>query len=362
MKIQIFRLLIFILVSIFILNCYGTVQLDNDVKFLRQEQSIIPVEPSIKWQRKTRDPIQDLIPLNDSLALAWTHRGTVMILNLNDGKKEGSAWTPSMGHITSITVNRDADWFVYVSMKNRQAGAYNLRSGKQIWKNRMDHLVRDGALILTDTVVVMGTRQELKLYNALDGELIKENHNRFGITKLFAAGRDRFLAVTDAGDLQCYDHQLSQLWTQPIGLNSESKTDIHQGRIFTGPGRDTLWVLDEKTGNIHLELPFRNGFDFEALENDELVLAYRDGRVSKMNLDGDRSWTADFGLGIPGASFIHAGDHLFLPYARGVALNVDSRTGKEIWRSEHLRRLTGFWPAGSGFLIQDVKYQMRFYQ
>ena len=265
MKIQVFRLLLFILVSSLIVGCYGTVQLDNDVEFFRQEQSIIPVEPSIKWQRKTRDPIQDLIPLNDSLALAWTHRGTVMILNLNDGKKKGSAWTPSMGHITSITVNRDADWFVYVSMKNRQAGAYDLRSGKQIWKNRMDHLIRDGALIIADTTVVMGTRRGLKLYNALDGELIKENQNRFGITKLFAAGQDRFLAVTDAGDLQCYDHQLSQLWIQPIGLNSESKTDLHQGRIFTGPGRDTLWVLDEKTGNIRLGLPFRNGFDFQVL-------------------------------------------------------------------------------------------------
>jgi len=362
MKIQVFKLFLFILISRVIVGCYGTVQLDNDVEFLHQEQSIIPVEPSLKWQRKTRDPIQDLIPVNDSLALAWTHRGTVMILNLNDGKKQGSAWTPSMGHIASITVNRDAGWFLYISLKNRQAGAYDLRSGKQIWKNRMDHLIRDGALIIADTAVVMGTRRGLKLYKALDGELIKENQNRFGITKLFAAGRNRFLAVTDAGDLQCYDHQLSQLWTQPIGLNSESKTDLHQGRIFTGPGRDTLWVLDEKTGNIHLELPFRNGFDFEALENDELVLAYRDGRVSKMNLDGDRSWTADFGLGLPGAPFIHAGGHLFLPYARGVALNVDSRTGKELWRSEPLRRLTGFWPAGSGFLIQDVKYQMQFYQ
>ena len=362
MKIQVFRLLLFILVSSLIVGCYGTVQLDNDVEFFRQEQSIIPVEPSIKWQRKTRDPIQDLIPLNDSLALAWTHRGTVMILNLNDGKKDGSAWTPSMGHITSITVNRDADWFVYVSMKNRQAGAYDLRSGKQIWKNRIDHLIRDGALIITDTAVVMGTRRGLKLYNALDGELIKENQNRFGITKLFAAGRNRFLAVTDAGDLQCYDHQLSQLWAQPIGLNSEAQTVLREGRLFTGPGRDTLWVLDEKTGNIRLGLPFRNGFDFQVLENDELILVHREGRVTKMNLDGDRSWTADFGLGLPGASFIRAGEHLFVPYARGVALNVDSRTGKEIWRSEPLRRLTGFWPAGSGFLIQDVKYQMQFYQ
>jgi outer membrane protein assembly factor BamB len=362
MKIQVFRLLLFILVSSLIVGCYGTVQLDNDVEFFRQEQSIIPVEPSIKWQRKTRDPIQDLIPLNDSLALAWTHRGTVMILNLNDGKKDGSAWTPSMGHITSITVNRDADWFVYVSMKNRQAGAYDLRSGKQIWKNRIDHLIRDGALIITDTAVVMGTRRGLKLYNALDGELIKENQNRFGITKLFAAGRNRFLAVTDAGDLQCYDHQLSQLWAQPIGLNSEAQTVLREGRLFTGPGRDTLWVLDEKTGNIRLGLPFRNGFDFQVLENDELILVHREGRVTKMNLDGDRSWTADFGLGLPGASFIRAGEHLFVPYARGVALNVDSRTGKEIWRSEPLRRLTGFWPAGSGFLIQDIKYQMRFYQ
>ena len=362
MKVLLFKLSLFILVTNIIMGCYGIIKLDNDIEFFQREQSIISKKPSLKWERKTRDPIQNLIPVNDSLALAWTHRGTVMILNLNDGKKHGSAWSPSMGHITDIMVNEKADWFVYVSMKNRQAGAYNLRSGKQIWKNRMDHLIRDGILILADTTVVISTRQELKLYNALDGTLIKENQIRFGITKLFSAGQNHFLALTDAGELQFYDHQLSQLWTQPIDLNSESRTNIYQGRIFIGPGRDTLWVLDQKKGNIHLMLPFKNGFDFQVLDNDELVLIYRDGTVTKMNLDGNHSWTSNFNLGLPAASFVHLRNHLFVPYAKGIILSIDSFTGKEIWRTEHQWRLTGFWPAGSGFLMQDVKYQMRYYQ
>ena len=150
-------------------GCYGSVQLNDDVEFDHSNKPISLNHPTLQWNQKTKDPIQDLIPVNDSLALAWTHRGTVMILNLNDGKKQGSAWTPSMGHIASITVHRDAGWFLYISLKNRQAGVYDLRSGKQIWKNRMDHLIRDGALIIADTAVVMGTRRGLKLYKALNG-------------------------------------------------------------------------------------------------------------------------------------------------------------------------------------------------
>ena len=360
--IQIFKLLLFILLYKIALGCYGKVQLVDNIDFLQKEKSIIPVQPSVKWKRKTRDPIQDLIPLNDSLALAWTHRGTVMILNLNDGKKQGSVWTPSMGYITNIMVNQYADWFIYTSMKNRQLGAYDLRLGKLIWKNRMDHLISEGILILSDTAVVIGTRQELKLYNALDGKLIKEKQNRFGITKLFSAGQNRFLALTDAGDLQCYDHQLSQLWIQPINLNYESKAYIHKDIIVAGSGRDTLWILDEKTGNIRLGLPFRNGFDFQVLDDDELILVHRDGKIIKMNLDGNYSWTKNFDQGLPSTSFSYGIDNLFAPYAKGIILSINSDTGKEMWRSDTLQRLTGFWPARSGFLIQDIKYQMKFYK
>jgi len=81
-----------------------------------------------------------------------------------------------------------------------------------------------------------------------------------------------------------------------------------------------------------------------------------------MNLNGNHSWTANFNIGLPAASFIHLKDHLFVPYARGIVLSIDSLTGKEIWRTDHQRRLTGFWLAGAGFMMQDVKYQMRYYQ
>ena len=109
-------------------------------------------------------------------------------------------------------------------------------------------------------------------------------------------------------------------------------------------------------------LPFKNGFDFQVLDNDELVLIHREGKVTKMNLNGNHSWTANLKLGLPAASFIHLRDHMFVPYARGIVLSIDSFSGKEIWRTERHRRLTGFWPVGAGFLIQDVKYQMRYYQ
>ncbi|SVD59182.1 uncharacterized protein METZ01_LOCUS412036, partial [marine metagenome] len=208
---HLFQFILSILLWIMISGCYGSVHLDDDVKFDHINELIRLNHPTLQWYQKTKDPIQDLIRVNDSLALIWTHRGSVMIFNLNIGRKQGSAWTPSMGHITGITVNNGGNRFAFISMKNRMVGAYDIRAGKQIWKNRVDNLINNEPLILSDTVVVIGTRYGIKLFDLNNGELIKEKNNRFGVVKFIPANDGRFLVVTDDGHLQSYNTQLSQL-------------------------------------------------------------------------------------------------------------------------------------------------------
>ena len=200
-----------------------------------------------------------------------------------------------------------------------------------------------------------------KLEACKAGELIKEKNNRFGVVKFIPANDGRFLVVTDDGHLQSYNTQLSQLWTKDLGLNFDIRAKVDQNRIFVGPGKDTLWILDSETGNIQDGVHFLNGFECQAQDND-LFLVYNDGRLMKLTLDGEISWTSDFELGLPSESFFHTDVNLIVPFAKGVAINVDSNTGTEIWRSDTLKRLAGFWQFGSGFLMQDVKYQIQFYK
>ena len=342
-------------------GCYGSVQLNDDVEFDHYNKPISLNHPTLQWNQKTKDPIQDLITVNDSLALVWTHRGSVMILNLNNGKKQGSVWTPSMGHITGMTVSNDGQRFAYVSMKNRMVGAYDIRRGKQIWNNHVDNLIENEPLLLSDTLVAIGTRSGIKLFNLYNGEIINEKKNRFGVIKLFSANPGKFLAVTDDGHLQCYDHQLSKMWNQALDLNFNLNVKVDQDRIFVGPGRDSLWVLDAETGNIQHGIHFMNGFEFQTQDND-LFLIYRNGHLMRMTLNGEISWTSDFNLGLPSESFFQTDGNLIIPFAKGVAINVDADTGTEIWRSDTLRRLAGFWQSGSGFLMQDVKFQIQYYK
>jgi outer membrane protein assembly factor BamB len=120
-------------------------------------------------------------------------------------------------------------------------------------------------------------------------------------------------------------------------------------------------VLDEETGNIQNSIQFINGFEFTVQDND-LFFLYRDGLLKRMSLNKRTFWASDFELGIPGESFFHTDENLIVPFAKGVVINVNMNTGTEIWRSDSLQRLTGFWQAGRGFLMQDIKYQMQYYR
>ena len=330
MLIQINRFILSIIGLIIISGCYGLVRLDEGVDFYNDIEPLHLKSPTFQWKKSTKDPIQDMIIVNDSLVLVWTHRGSVMIMNMNNGEKQGTSWTPSMGHITYLTISNDGNLFFYISMKNDLVGAYDIRSGKHLWKNRVDHLIKNKPIILSESEVVFGTRMGLELYDAYNGELIKEKYDRFGLIKIISSSDGRFLMVTD-------------------------------DRIFVGPGNDTLWVLDMKTGTIIHGLDFVNGFDFRVRDND-LFLLYRDGRLTRRNINGQTSWTSDFKLGLPIESFFHANTNLFIPFAKGVAISVETEKGMEIWRSDTLRRLTGFWRSGTGFLMQDIEFQMQYYK
>ena len=352
----------FVLLWLLIIGCYGSVKLNNDVKFYQNQSPSNLNYPALQWHHKMKNPIKGLITVNDSLALVWTHRSGVKILNLKSGKKEGTAWTPPLGgHITDLTVNDNGQLFAYISMKNKVVGVYDIRKGNHVWKKNVNNLIKNKPLILSDSVMAVGLRSGIKLFNLKNGEMTQEKFNRHGVIKLFSTNLKRFLMVTDSGVLQCYDYQLSKIWSQALNLNFESNIYIDDDKIFIGPGRDTLWVLDEETGNIQNSIQFINGFEFSVKDND-LILTYRDGSLKRINLNKKTLWASNFEMGIPSESSFHTDENLIIPFTKGVVININMRTGAEIWRSDSLKRLTGFWKAGPGFLMQDIKYQVQYYR
>ena len=119
------------------LGCYGSVKVKNEIPNSYESQMKSNQKPDLKWGREIRDPLKDIISLNDTMALVLTHRGRIMGLNLNNGKRESSSWTPSGEKINSISLNRDKKWFAYVSKGDNQIGVYDFKLGRLIWKKEI---------------------------------------------------------------------------------------------------------------------------------------------------------------------------------------------------------------------------------
>ncbi len=360
---NIFMKMIIAILSLKNLGCYGSVKVKNEIPNSYESQMKSNQEPDLKWGREIRDPLNDIISLNDTMALVLTHRGRIMVLNLNNGKRESSSWTPSGEKINSISLNRDKKWFAYVSKGNNQIGVYDFKLGRLIWKKEIKKLLNNPPVILNDSTFLIGTRFEFILFDSFNGEEEKRVHNRLGITKIFPRLNKNLFSITDNGELQCLDDNLMILWSKPVGGSVESKLMVKDSLVFIGPTKiDSLWVLESTNGNTYYQTYFKNGHEYILNDDARLITISRSGNLQCVNLRDHTFWTMNFGYGLVNQKSIINNDKILIPFATGFIIQIDSRTGKQIWRSNDMKKLIGTWEAGNGFIIQDISFKINFYQ
>ena len=56
------------------------------------------------------------------------------------------------------------------------------------------------------------------------------------------------------------------------------------------------------------------------------------------------------------------GDFCILPFADGTLTGINIKNGSLEWQIETGKPITGFWRVGKGFITQDVKKMLRYYQ
>ncbi len=351
---------IFLFTALWFYGCYGSVILDTE--WVRQPLGSLSQKPNLKWEEKFNEPFQDVFPINDSMALVFTHRSTAFILNSLSGKPEGSKWHPNLRKFSNVKIHTTEDGFAFTSRKGELVGFYDLNLGKQRWKRTEKGLIGSGLAIVNDSQVAIATRNKVKFLSVDSGDLITEWKYRQGILSLQQDGKFLFV-IQDNGILQALEID-KLIWEADLGLTHESK--IIRGwdsRLVIVNGK-IVFILDKGTGNKIDEIKWEPIADVFLLPNgDHIILISKNGdMISFSQSSGEQK---EFDLPVRGLvkhTLSYSGDFCILPFADGTLTGINIKNGNLEWQIETGKPITGFWRVGKGFMTQDVKKMLRYYQ
>ena len=351
---------IFLFTAFWFYGCYGSVILDTE--WVRQPLGSLSQKPNLKWEEKFNEPFKDVFPINDSMALVFTHRSTAFILNSLSGKQEGSKWHPNLRKFSNVKIHPTENGFVFTSRKGELVGFYDLYLGKQRWKRTEKGLIGSGLAIMNDSQVVIATRNKVKFLSVDSGDLITEWKYRQGILSLQHDGKFLFV-IQDNGILQALEID-KLIWEADLGLTHESKIVNAWDSRLGVVNNESLVFLNKGNGQIIDEINWEPIADvFLMPDQDNFILVSKNGNmVSISQTTGEKT---EFDL--PDYSLvkhapIYSRNLCIIPFADGTLTGINIKNGSLEWQIETGKPITGFWRLGKGFMTQDVKKMLRYYQ
>jgi len=202
----------------------------------------------------------------------------------------------------------------------------------------------------------------VKFLSVDSGDLITEWKYRQGILSLQHDGEFLFV-IQDNGILQALEID-KLIWEADLGLTHESK--IIRGwdsRLVIVNGK-IVFILDKETGNKIEEINWEPIADvFLMPDQDNIILVSKNGNmVSISQTTGEKT---EFDL--PDYSLvkhapIYSRNLCIIPFADGTLTGINIKNGSLEWQIETGKPITGFWRVGKGFMTQDVKKMLRYYQ
>jgi len=351
---------IFLFTALWFYGCYGSVIVDTEWK--QQPLGSLSQKPDLKWKEKFNEPFQDVFPINDSLALVFTHRNTAFILNSLSGKQEGSKWHPNLMKFSNVKINTTEDGFAFTSQKGEMVGFYDLDLGKQRWKRTEKGLINSGLTIVNDSQIVIATRNKVKFLSVDTGDLITEWKYRQGILSLQQDGEFLFV-IQDNGILKVLEID-KLIWEADLGLTHESMI-IRRGdsRLVIVNG-DIVFILDKGTGNKIDEINWEPIADvFLMPDQDNIFLVSKNGNMIIISQTTGEKTEFD----LPDTSLvkhapIYSKNLCIIPFADGTLTGINIKNGSLEWQIGTGKPITGFWRVGKGFMTQDIKKMLRYYQ
>ena len=357
---KLFTHFIFLFTGFLFYGCYGSVNLETD--WVQQPLSELSQNPELKWEEKFNEPFQHVFTINDSIALVFTHRSTAFMLNSSSGKSEGSKWHPNLRKFSNVKIHTTVDGFAFTSRKGEMVGFYDLNYGDQRWKRKEKDLIASGLTIVNDSLIAIANRNTLKFLMVESGDLLSERNYRHGIISIKQDGESLFL-IQDNGSLQALEID-KLIWEINLGLTHESKIVNAWDSRLGVVNNETLFFLNKGTGQIKDEINWEPIADVLLMpDQDHIILVSKNGNMASISQTTGEKIEFDLpDYGLVKHALICSGDLCIIPFADGTLSGINIKNRSRKWQIETGRPITGIWRVGRGFMTQDVKKIIRYYQ
>ncbi|MBN1561850.1 PQQ-binding-like beta-propeller repeat protein [candidate division KSB1 bacterium] len=304
------------------------------------------------WQSKLKEHPDQVIHLNDSLALIGDSRGGVTTLNLNSGDRMDRYWKPLKrpiqfyGQINSV---------LYLSSESENdIIAWDLKNAALLWKKEFD--VDYDRMISVDSVLYLRSDSSVAKISARTGALLQNIQLEEKLAKGIAGAGDKIYICTESGDLQEFDQQLNSLGELDLNLPMV-KAILQQGeRLIAYNSRGSIRIVALE--NAHIE--FSNDFGAElyaapCLTNGLVIVPFAAGTVAAYSLhDASLEWSFS-AASLLNLDLLITNRCIIVVYARGQVVSIDAKNGVEQWQYDYGRSLNFAVLTRKGILLGHRK-------
>jgi outer membrane protein assembly factor BamB len=262
---------------------------------------------------------------------------------------------------------------VYAAGRKGEVAAYDVSTGRQIWRVRLKSILAGGAGVGGDLIVIGSTHGDVFGLNAKTGATvwkIKVNGEVLApaaiserlVVLRTVDGKLHGLAPADGHELWVQDQQVPRLSLRgtatPVLKGDLALCGFDNGRVVAVNTNDgsVQWeaTVSPPHGKTELERLVDIDSAIDVSGNDVFAVGFQ-GRIAMLALDTGQVWWAHdassyHGLGIDA-------DALYMASADGDVIAMRKRTGAEIWRQKAFarRRLSSVAISDNAVIVGDYK-------
>ena len=266
--------------------------------------------------------------LHDDVIIGTGLDGKLYVL---DSKYGDEIWSKEVNGFDGITyANTDGD-IVVIGWENETC-AFDLETGKQIWKNKDVNLICSKP-VFVDNKILLGSRCGHIFALNLDGEL--EWKKNFTNDNVYLAVQDDKNTIIASIGNKCirFDSDGNVNWEFKGEGTLNSAVAIIEDSIYFGTSDSNVYALNRKNGDLRWEQ--NTGWSVQntpAVSDDTIYVGSMDNHLYAMDRkDGDILWTFGTNGAIRSTPSVY-GDYVFFGSDDGYLYAVDVEEGDLGWR------------------------------
>jgi len=242
---------------------------------------------------------------------------------------------------------------IFAAGRDGEIAAFNLKTGKQIWRTKTKVDLSGGTGASNDLVAVGSADGQVLALSAADGRELWRADVKGEILSAPAVGlkevvvrtvdgRLRALAVTDGAELWQTEQQIPRLTLRgaaaPVISHDMAFSGFDNGRVVAVNMSDgaTVWDAPVSPSHGRTELERLNDIDaaVKVVDQDVFVAGFQ-GRAAMLGLDNGQIWWTRELSSYRGVDVDD--DQMYVSTSDGDLVALKRRTGTEVWRDTSLK-------------------------